>query len=85
MKVSEIQLPVAYEFTEEDIRNITISPLTRAYIETKLVDVYAQLVSLQVPSNVDSQEAVFAFARNHAFYQGYKQALTEIWNLARGE
>ena len=76
MQPKKDQLPVQYEFTEQDIQNLPLTPTQRAYVETRLADVIMQLGSLKV----DTQD-VSKFIQRQAYLSGIRDFAQDLLSI----
>lgn len=76
MQLKKEQLPAQYEFTEQDAMNLPLTPLQRAYVETRLADVIMQLGNLKV----DTRD-VSKFIQEQAYLSGIRDLAQDLLSI----
>lgn len=76
MQLKSEQLPAQYEFTEQDVKNLPLTPLQRAYVETRLADVIMQLGNLKV----DTRD-VSKFIQEQAYLSGIRDLAQDLLSI----
>lgn len=76
MQPKKEQLPIQYEFTEQDVANLPLTPLQRAYVETRLADVILQLGNMKVDTaNVNK------FIQEQAYLSGIRDFAQDLLSI----
>lgn len=76
MELSEIQLPRSYNLTEADMANVALSPIQRAYVETR------QAMAIHAIAHMEPDfKDPFEFAKLRSYHAGIRDLCEQLLSI----
>lgn len=76
MKPSEVQLPRAWDLTPEDMSNVALTPIQRAYVETR------QAMAIHAIAHMDADmKDPFEFIKTRSYHVGVRDLCEQLLSI----